>query len=519
MFFVKYLNNNANFFRKSYKEGIFIIYLIVLSFLLLNESSGKNLLDSTKSTATVEILRNDINAIISNPDFSNAIIGICVQSNETGEYFFTKNESINFIPASTQKVLTTAAALDYFGSDYKFTTKIYLDGKISEKGEFVGNVIIRGMGDPTISKYFYKEPTEILDSWARKLDSMGISSIRGNLIADDSYFDDTHYGPGWSWDDFSYSYSPQISALSINDNRIDFYVYSGDSTGDLAKISSYPASNYYRVVNLIRTGSSKEEAAIFGVREFGTNIIKLYGTVPYDVTNKKLSNLSITIDNPSLFFLNLFKQSLEKQNIPFNGGLVRNDDLPLRINYQYLNPVIEHFSPQLIDIISLINQESHNLAAEVLLKSLGKENTGTGSFSTGAEYIMNFASKTGINNQNIKVVDGSGLSRLNLFSPRNQVTLLSYIFRSNMKENFVKTLAKPGEPGTLKRRMNRSKAEKSVTAKTGSMNNVSAICGYVTTRDSETLSFSIMIQNFTTQLTMANNLQDLILMRLSSFSR
>jgi D-alanyl-D-alanine carboxypeptidase/D-alanyl-D-alanine-endopeptidase (penicillin-binding protein 4) len=155
----------------------------------------------------------------------------------------------------------------------------------------------------------------------------------------------------------------------------------------------------------------------------------------------------------------------------------------------------------------------------MLLKTLAKETQGEGSFDKGTDYLLKYLKSNSITSDNIRIVDGSGLSRFNLFTPRNFVTLLSNIYRSNYREQFVKTLAEPGEEGTLLRRMKRSRAENNVRAKTGSMNNISAICGYVTTRDKEVLAFSIMMQNFTAPMTTAQNLQDLILMRLSSFSR
>jgi D-alanyl-D-alanine carboxypeptidase/D-alanyl-D-alanine-endopeptidase (penicillin-binding protein 4) len=494
-----------------------VITTIIFNFFSTNFTYAQ--VDTNYRINQLEILRSDIRSLINNPDFTNANLGLCVQALESGEYIFNYNESKNFIPASTQKVLTTAAALELLGSDFKYSTKFYLDGNIMPDGEFIGNVIIRGIGDPSISKYHFKEPLEILENWAKVIDSMGIRSIKGNLIGDDSYFDNIYYGPGWSWDDFSYYFSSQVSALSINDNRVDFYIYSGDSIGDYARISAYPNSQYYRIINNIKTTKSQEDNNITGFRNYGTNIISLWGTTSYDALRKKSNSISVTLDNPTLFFLNLFKQKLNERKIVFSGGLLRQADLPERINYSVLNPISEHFSPNLIEILTVINQESHNLSAEMIFKTLGKESTGIGDFEHGSEYILNYVSKAGVNKQNIKIVDGSGLSRLNLMSPRSQVSVLNHIHRSTFRDKFMKTLARPGEPGTLKRRMTKSKAEKNVFAKTGSMNYVSAICGYLTTSDGELMAFSLMFQNFTVPITLANNLQDLILMRLSSFSR
>lgn len=493
----------------------------LLIYFILVLASDYSVISQTDSlrTNSIDVLRNDISAIISNPDFANANIGICIQSVETGEFIFKHNESKNFVPASTQKIVTTSAALDLLGEDFKFTTKLYLDGQIMPNGEFLGNVIIRGLGDPTISKYYHRNPMEILENWAKKIDSLGISSIKGKIIADDSYFDNAYYGQGWSWDDFPYYYSSQVSALTINDNRVDFYIYSGDSVDDYSHITNYPVSPYYRLINNVKTAVSSNNAVINSNREINSNIIKLSGAVPFEKSRKSSQAISVTIDNPSMFFLNLFKQKLEEMKIVVNGVLVRKADTPENIDYLSMFPLIETFSPPISEIIAVINQESHNLAAEMVFKTLGKESSGIGSFESGAEFVTKYLAKAGVNTQNVRIVDGSGLSRLNLISPRSMISVLNYIYRSSFRDVFMKSLAKPGEPGTLKRRMSRSKAEKRVYAKTGSMNYISAICGYITTNDNETFAFAIMLENFTVPGTLANNLQDLLLMRLSSFSR
>lgn len=495
------------------------IYSITITILLT--ASYKNLKAFNDSTriSSIEMLRNDLTALINNPDFSNANIGILIQEVESGELIFQHNDSKNFIPASTQKAITTAAALDLLGADFKFVTKVYLDGVLLPTGEYIGNIIIRGLGDPSLSKYYYKDPLEILDHWVKKLDSMGINSIKGKIIADDSYFDDIYYGPGWSWDDFPFYYSSQVSALNINDNRVDLYIYSGDSVKDYAHIVPYPLSSYYRIVNTVKTADENSQGQVYIHRDINSNIIKLSGSVPFEKKRKASQSISVTIDEPAMFFLNLFKQKLDDNKINFSGVLVKRTDLPDNIDYSELSPALEHYSAPLSEIISIINQESHNLATEILFKSLGKESTGEGSFAKGSELVGKYLSKAGVNIQNVKVSDGSGLSRLNLISPRSLVNVLNYVYRSQHKDEFIKSLARPGEPGTLKRRMNRSRAEKSVSAKTGSMNNVSAICGFVNTSDNQTFAFAIMMQNFTVPLTLANNLQDLLLMRLSSFSR
>jgi D-alanyl-D-alanine carboxypeptidase/D-alanyl-D-alanine-endopeptidase (penicillin-binding protein 4) len=504
---------------KALKSVLFFL-LITKSFAIsIDIDSLENADPLSKNTNSIKELQNDLIALVESSDFANSMIGVSVLSLRTGEFFFRHNSNKNFIPASTLKLITTAAALDYLGSDYRYTTRLYLDGDLADNGLFTGNIIIRGAGDPSFSRFYREKPLEIIEQFVNCLDSLGISSIQGNIIGDDSYFDDVYYAPGWAWDDMLYPYSAQVNAISINDNKLDFFVFQGDTVGETTKISVYPENSYIRIINNVKTGSSEELTNISLVRDYGTNLIELKGVIAYDSTDNNYDKISATIDNPTLFFLNIFREELENKFIRFRGALLDIDDIDVKHDYTALETICEFKSPTLSEMIKVINQSSHNLSAELLLKTISKENTGSGNFMNGIEEINNYLNENGINHSSVSINDGSGLSRLNLISPDYMVTLLSSVYRSEFKDIFRASLARPGEFGTLERRMRRSLAAENVIAKTGSMNNVSNISGYVTTSDGEELAYSIMMQGFTVPGSLAHNLQDLMLMRLSSFSR
>lgn len=463
-------------------------------------------------------LQGDLESLLNNKDFSNAFIGVYVKSLHSGKVIWKMNENRNFVPASTNKLITTSAALEILGPDFRFTTALYLDGNLDENGEFAGNIIIRGNGDPSFSTTFGREPFQMLDAWSARLDSLGIKSVRGNIIADDRYFDNYYYPPGWAIDDIIYSFSPQVSALSINDNKADIFIKPGSKPGELAKINIEPPNNYIRIINNIVTLPENEPTEINPNKDFKSNIIELKGTIELDSLEKNEIKLSVAVDNPSVFFLNMFRQALEKANIKCRGAIINVYDLYDNISYLELNPVIVEMSPPLSEIISYINKKSLNLASEMLLKAIGKESSGEGSFSRGIEKVKSFLSAKGINTEELNIVDGSGLSRLNFISPSAQVNLLSDIYSSKYKKDFIASLANPGKEGTLSKRMTGTRAEYNVFAKTGTMNGVSNISGYVFTRDGEPLAFSIMMMNFAVPENLAQNLQDLILMRLASLS-
>lgn len=273
----------------------------------------------------VRELQTDIDGLVSTPELSNASIGISIVSIENGEYFYRKNETKNFIPASTLKTLTTAAALEYLGRDFRYSTKIYFDGEPPKDGEFTGNMIIRASGDPTMSSFFYADPIDVLEVIALKLDSLGIRSIRGNIIADDSYFDDNYYAAGWALDDVMYPYSAQVNALSFGDNKVDVRVVPAQNIGELSKITMQPDNTYVRIINNTLTVPSDIPEILTPYREPRTNSIEIRGKIPFDTklpNTTRGTRMSLTIDNPSLFFLNLFKQTLEKHGIKVRGALL-----------------------------------------------------------------------------------------------------------------------------------------------------------------------------------------------------
>lgn len=483
-------------------------------------TSDSNRTERRAGRQLVRELQNDIDGLLRSRDFTNSHIGICVVSADNGEYLYRENEQKNFIPASTQKLFTTSAALDFLGKDFRYCTRLYLDGIVDKNGEYVGNIIIRGSGDPTWSEYFNTNTQVIFDKWITKLDSLGIVSIKGNIIGDDSYFDNEYYAPGWMWDDMAYPFSAQVSALSSGDNKIDFVILPGAIAGEPARIMMKQDNRFLRVINSVITVNSSEPAEVVPIKNYGSDVIELRGKIPISGKSERDPfMLSVTIDNPTQYTVNLFKQVVESHRIKVRGAALTIDNWNERINYTQLEPLCEYFSPTLLQISNVINKQSHNLCAESILKTLGKETSGVGSFAKGVEYVKKYLVKNAINTDDMTIVDGSGLSRLNLCSPQKQTQLLWAILRSDKKGEFQSTLAVPGEIGTMRTRTVGTQAEKRLKAKTGTMNSVSTLAGYVTTRDGETFCFSIMMNNFSVPESVARNLQDLICMRLASFSR
>lgn len=487
-----------------------MIRILILILCCSSFVSSKDNLNEYKT------LKKDIETLLNTSKLSNAHIGASIYSIDKEKYIYTLNEEKNFVPASTIKLLTSAAALHYLGSDFIYSNQIYLDGEIKESGEFIGNIIIRGSGDPTLSLDYYNNEKVIFDRVVSKLDSMGIKSIKGNIIGDDNYFDDEPYPSGWAWDDMKYSYSSQVGALSIFDNSILVNINSSEKKNETANISLVPNSDYARIVNNIIASTESEYNEVSFVRDPITNFFEFFGTIPFDPLKKDTVKEHIAIDNPTLFYLSNFSDHLRHFNIRFKGALIDIDDWNETPVYFKIKEKIQKISPPLGDILEVINRKSNNLSAEVVLKTIGKEAAGDGSFDSGVRLVEKFIQKF-YDRTDFNIVDGSGLSRLNYISPSVLTNLLKYMHESDDRAIFLNSLAQPGHEGTLERRMRNTTAQNRIFAKTGSMTGVSNIVAYIVSESGETFIASLFFNNFTMTKAEINNLQDLIIMRLASF--
>lgn len=484
--------------------------------------------DKRPTRSAVRELQRDIDGILASRDFNHANIGVSVVSAESGEVLYRMNDERMFVPASTLKLFTTAAALESLGKDFRYSTRLYLDGNVSSGGEFRGNMLIRGSGDPTWSAFFKRDALAILDSWVAKLDSLGITGVRGAIVVDDSYFDNEQTAPGWMIDDVSYAYSPHVSALNAYDNTVELRLAPGREIGAGATCEVFPDRTGVRVDCHVRTIAMDEPDEVRAVRKPGSNDIRVDGTIAgAGAGDTTRSVLRVTVEDPSQYVGTLLKNALEHHGLrvraevtPLYSALPATTEPSLkRKSYAEMDPVCETFSPPLSEIINVINTHSHNLCAEALIKTIGKESSSMGSWESGTEAVKKFLAQKGMQQDDFIMVDGSGLSRLNLCAPSQLTYLLTTMLKSPSREHFLNSLAVPGAPGTLKNRVVGTLAEKHLKAKTGSMNNVSNIAGYVTTRDNETLCFAIMLNNYTVPDALARSLQDVVCMRLASFTR
>ena len=410
---------------------------------------------------------------------------------ENGDILESLNSEKVIIPASNQKLLTTAAILDYFGADYQFETNIYGDGKL-EGNTWKGNLIIKGSGDPSISGDLYNgDRYYAFRSFIEQLKEKGIQKIDGFLIADQSYFDDQLYPKGWDWYDFSFYYGVQISPLSFNNNAVDLEVFAEGDIGDTPRITWFPDSTDYVDFenNQVITHPATEYDEYYR-RELGGNKIELGSSLPQGYYEDE----SLSIDDPNMFFLDSFKDYLNQNGIKFDGGIVVYGQ-PFK--YDTTQVLASHRSNELSKLIDWANKESDNFYTEMLLKTLSAEKgRQPGSFEHGIKQVRTFVANLGIDTTYVQINDGSGMAGGNF----NKTSILSDLLvkMQDHKEFdvYFNSMSVAGIDGTLAYRMKGTPLYKNFKGKSGFVTGVRTLSGYFEAKSGKKLIVSLASNNY-----------------------
>ncbi len=491
-----------------------LFLLVIISFKsfsqdMATDTSGKY------SYSSVPEFWSQMNDIFNDPNFSNAQWGVVIQSLETGEYLYKRNEDKLFIPASDLKLFTTSTGLITLGSEYKFKTNLYMNGYI-DGSILKGDLVIQGKGDPTISERFYNgNMLKIFNDWANSLINIGIDEITGNIVGDDNAFDDVGLGTGWAWDYESSWFAAPSSAICFNDNCVDIVVTVNKKSHQPDVVIS-PDTKYIIILNKAVTVSKDSITAIETYREPGTNVITIFGTIRDNADSVKTF---VTVNNPTQYAMVVLKDVLKRKGILIDGYPIDVNDMTNSPDYSRMKSLFTQYSPPLKEIIKVTNKQSQNLYAEQILKTIGLETKGFGSVANGLNTEGRVLKDMGINPESMNIVDGSGLSRLDLVTPRQIVALLNYMYKSRYFIPFFNSLPIAGIDGTLGDRMQNSKAQGKIRAKPGYLEGVRNLSGYAFTGDNEPIAFSIIVNNFSVPVKLADNIQDLVCLRIANFKR
>lgn len=441
----------------------------------------KNLLKYFLCAMAITLLQNSafadvIDKTIAQSEVNKSGISISVKELNTGKIVYEQNSKKPSMPASTLKIITTAAAIDTLGKDYKFSTKLYKN---------TNNELYLKLGaDPFLTS---SNLNKIFDTAVRDKKILSPKMI----YVDDYIFDNTEWGEGWQWDDDLNPLMPKFSSYNIDKNLLGITI-APTNIGAPANIFT---SKFYPItfMNLVVTGN-ESKIKINRNNSISPDIITIEGTV-----NKQITEY-IPINHPKRYFILRMEDAIRSSKMDYYGKFAQKK---LPAANVYLVAQADH---SLDDAVTEILKNSNNFIAETVFKAAGaKYVNNTGALVNSQKMLNAYFEKLGINNEYIKIVDGSGVSKNNLMTTD---FMTEFLIQKEVAENIKNNLPTSGE-GTLKNRMLYFKDN--LRAKTGTLSDVSAIAGYITSRNGKTYAFDIMINDSKSKPSEKKSLEEYIL--------
>lgn len=407
--------------------------------------------------------------------------GLMVHSLDAHRTLYAHNETKPLTPASTTKLFSTFTAFHTLGGNYNVPTSVYTDTDALDRGVLKGNVYLVGSGDPMLE-------TADIEQLAEQVRNLGIKRITGNVYGDASYFDGITDRLTYSGDADAVEPLPPISALSLNRNTITVVVTSSGTPGSAVRVQTIPMSDAFSfTVSATVKGGRRAKQSIAVRASKGTDG-RQHFTVTGFLPPRRTASYSFVVTNPALVAAGVLRRRLEAVGVVVDGSTgVHTTPLPN-------SHALTSFYRPLGTIVSYVNKHSDNYCAEHVFKmvggTLGQQQQNT---AVAARSVMKTSfAKCSIPFQNCSLNDGSGLSRRNLVTPQTLTNLLVQAWEQPFAQYFINSLPIAGVDGTLRRRMKGTHAEGNLIGKTGTLRNVSALAGYVTTIDGEQLAFSFM---------------------------
>lgn len=467
-----------------------------------------------RAGSTLADLQSKIRQRMNSPEVARGRIGIKIVSLNSGKVIFENDADKYFMPASNMKNFTVAAAMERLTPDYRFVTSVYAQSRPDANGTVNGDLRIFGRGDISISTAFYGTSVSDPDTYFKGIDRLvdaiaaaGIKRITGGLIGDESYFTGNAIPATWELDDLQWYYGAEISALPLNDNAVDIRI-TPDTNGGPCIITISPSTALYQINNTCVTGGQKN---ISIDKSVSRNIINVSGTMPRGASYTG----SIAISHPADLFVELLKRRLATRGIEVVGS---SRIQPLNISSPAGQIEIAKLeSPPFALIAAKTMKPSQNMYTETILWTLGEEKrrrtpgASGDSAALGLASVREFLTSIGIPKDGILQYDGCGLSRHDLITPSAVVSLYTYMAKkSQYTQAWRDSLTIGGVDGTLASRFKGTSAEGNVRGKTGTIDQVSALSGYVTTASGEPLVLSIVVNGVAVQKMRTSLIDDIV---------
>jgi len=431
--------------------------------------------------------------LLSDSSMLHASVSLRIADSNTGTTILELNSEKSLIPASVQKLITSAVATEMLGPDYTFKTQIGYSGDLDTlTGVLKGDIIIKGGGDPALGSANFKEHYgDFMGSWAKAIIKLGIKRIEGRILSDDSYFDYQPVPPKWLWEDVGNYYGAGAYGISVFDNTFQIHLNTTSANHAVEIISVFPEECSYDLTNRLVSSGTSDEGYVFTAPYSTSGWIE--GTVPQGIED---FIIKASITDPPLLLAQMVGKKLKSEGITITGvaSSVRKEGIELNTGFIIIS---ETTSPELSDIAERLNHQSVNLYAEHFVKELGRKFGKKGSTEAGVEVIMKYLQNAGINTKGLFMEDGSGLSPLNAINARVLSDILIYMnTRGKNYYHFFSSLPEAGKEGTIKYNFRDPVFDSRMNAKSGSMTRVRSYAGYLETLKGNKLVFSIIINNY-----------------------
>lgn len=429
---------------------------------------GQNNLEERAGKAWSELMAQDA--------MQGASVGVCLVDKEGGHQIFAQNEDLQLTPASTIKSLVCLTALDLFGAEHTFKTELIVQGSITQGGVLEGDLIIRGFGDPAFaSPYWLRHYGNVFNQLAGAVKEAGIQTIEGDVIVDDSYFESDWLPGSTAWEDVGNYYGAEARGFNVMDNTYELLLNSG-AMGDKLEVSkTIPEMKGLEFkIEAIGGNTKSDNAFIYGLPFSKERVLR--GEIP---ANRKEFVIKGSMPDPGEWMAHRMLEELRNKEFLIFGEAYseqtfeRSDDERVLLTFE---------SPTLDQLVRFTMSKSMNLYANVLLRHIGLELKGLGSYEAGAFTIREYWSEKGFDVSGLNIVDGSGLSRLNTISVKQLTTIIGSVTGS-LEEQITSGFTKVS-------------GNSAIRAKSGYLEGVRAYTGIITLFDGREAYFTIISNHY-----------------------
>lgn len=441
-----------------------------------------------------------IEQLAKDPALQYGQLGVAVIDVQSGKVVATYDAEKSLIPASIQKVFTTASAVGLLGADYQFKTELQYGGQLGSDGILHGNIYIKGYGDPTLGSDQLDAAADlsaVMSKMRIAVQQKGIRRIEGRIVGDPTWFGTEVNGRGWPWVDLGNYYAAGAWGLNIHENLYYLRFRQRSRLGDTPSIAVVePEISGLQFLNELKSAGANtgDNAYIYGASRTYDRVVR--GTIP---VGSGLFSIKGSIPDPPLFAAQRLQDQLQSVGIIAGQPAANAWDLsPQDAQDQNRQVLYTHLSPALATIVERANMKSVNLYCEVLIRAIGQERGKEGTPDGGIEAAEAFWKDRGLPADGCFFQDGSGLARTNAVTSLFFARLLTKIARDErIYGTIYESLPVAGQSGGMRYALRGTGAAGKVRAKTGTLSRVRSLAGYITARSGKQLAFCIITNNFT----------------------